>query len=173
MPGNAVERAGIPTGVFDQIVHAAAATLASRDTLAAWARVIGPVPVPAPLAGQAMPQLLVCPVSENPEFTPNAESGLVLQVGVVMAWEQPHRILSDLEPGISSVLDEVRRALVDNYYLKDPRLGNRRLVKRFEQYRILRYDALAQRGEMHTLYLLAGFDYRLDVDVNRWEKAPG
>lgn len=155
-------------GPVDEIVIALRDVLAGQEKLAQWTR--GRIYRSELLTippGIDAPAIVVGSMTAQPVFTPNGEIEMSVPVGIDVTWWQPVRILGDDEPSIDSVRAFISRAVVANYYLKVPRFGMRRLLKRIEEFRPIDYSGITESadGGPALLHFLMSVEYRLLVNA--------
>ncbi len=159
MPRNLVNPFdGFSRGALDLIAISAKRTLASRSALlSAWTggRIRrGDLPAYSP--GTLFPVITVGVKSMDPTFTPGQLVDTVVPLGIEILWRQPARDeYGDEEPTIASVVQEIRAALLRNYYLldEDLRPGNKRLISRLAGFEIESYDHIETKGGQSLLSL--------------------
>jgi len=159
-------------GPVDQIAIAVRQILLAQQKLREWTNgnVMRSETLSTP-AGITPPCIVIGSLSCQPIFSPNGEIELAVPVHIDITWFQPVAWMDDDEPSIDGIRAYIASALTQNYYLKVPQFGMRRLVHRVHEFRPIDYSTVGDvdgsgRALLHFSMVV---EYRLHVNARTHE----
>ena len=122
----------------------------------------------APIEEEPAPQIIIKILDEEEAFATGGHNEMSLPVGILFFFEDYHRVLEDEEPTIASLIQQVKRVLIENYHLNAPPY-NERITKRINRFETIDYGGEVLDGNRFHRFMILRVDYRTKLDVRTRE----
>lgn len=161
-----------PRGLIDEASIRVRYLLAKQPLLRQWAtggvfrtKTLGPVP------GVALPYIVVAALNVRSETRPGAEFLQLLDVAILLVWEEFEAIAADDENSVASATALIEKTLYSQPYLDIPECGGDRVTERLDAILPTSLVRAATEDETKTvLSLQLTATYQIATDMRTWTR---
>lgn len=161
-----------PKGLIDTACDRVKYLLAHEPILREWAtggvyrtKTLGPVP------GVALPYIVVSGLSVRSETRPGAQFMQLLDVAILLTWEEYESIAEDGENSVASAVALIARTLYGKPYLDVPECGGDRVAERLDSLQPTSLVRVAAEEDSKTvLSLQVTATYEIATDLRTWTR---